>query len=116
MAQLDLHTEEGEGGVTVQLAGELDLSTADRFRDELARVEALEPANVIVDLRGVTFMDSTGLRLLLGAQRSCEEDGRRFAIIRGQQQVQDLFRVAGLDEVFEIVGDPAELGGPPPAA
>jgi anti-anti-sigma factor len=110
MAQLDLHTEEGEGGVTVRLAGELDLSTADNFREVLARAEALEPAALVVDLRGVTFMDSTGLRLLLGAQRTCDEDGRRFALIRGQQQVQDLFRVAGLDEVFEIVDDPAELG------
>jgi anti-anti-sigma factor len=114
MAQLDLHIEEGEGGVTVRLAGEVDLSQAETFRQGLARAEALEPKALFVDLRGVTFMDSTGLRLLLGAMRSCEQAGRRFAIIRGQRQVQDLFRVAGLDVVFEIVDDPAELGGPPP--
>ena len=114
MAQLDLHTEEGEGVVTVRLAGELDLSQADNFREALVRAEALEPPALVVDLRGVSFMDSTGLRLLLGAMRSCEEAGRRFAIVRGQEQVQDLFRVAGLDDVFEIIDDPGELGRRPP--
>jgi anti-sigma B factor antagonist len=109
MAQLDLHTEEADGGVTVRLAGELDLSQGERFREELARAEEREPQALIVDLRGVTFMDSTGLRLLLGAMRSCEEAGRRFTIVRGQQQVQDLFRVAGLEDVFEIIDDPSEI-------
>lgn len=110
MAQLDLHTEEGdEGRVTIQLAGELDLSQGDNFREELARAEALEPSALVVDLRGVTFMDSTGLRVLLGAMRNCEEADRRFTIIRGQQQVQELLRVAGLEDVFEIVDDPAQI-------
>jgi anti-anti-sigma factor len=109
MAQLELHTEKSGGTVTMRLAGEIDLSQASRFHDELERAEALEPEILIVDLRGLTFMDSTGLRMLLGMRRSCEEAGRRLAIIRGQQQVQDLFRVAGLEDAFEILDDPAEL-------
>jgi anti-sigma B factor antagonist len=108
MAQLDLSTEQREGGAVVRLAGELDLSQADNFSEELSRAEASDPPVLVVDLRGVSFMDSTGLRLLLAALRRAEPAGRRLVIVRGQEQVRELFRVARLDDVFELVDDPEE--------
>jgi anti-sigma B factor antagonist len=108
MAQLDLSTEQREGGAVVRLVGELDLSQADHVSEELARAEATEPAVLVIDLRGVSFMDSTGLRLLLAALRRAEPVGRRLVLVRGQEQVRELFRVARLDDVFELVDDPDE--------
>ena len=108
MAQLDLSTEQREGGAVVRLAGELDLAQADNFSQELARAEESEPDVLVVDLRGVTFMDSTGLRLLLAALRRAEPVGRRVVLVRGQEQVRELFRVARLDDVFELVDDPED--------
>lgn len=114
MAQLDLNTEDRDGSVHVRLAGELDLSNADYFHEELTRAEAREPAALVIDLSGVSFMDSTGLRLLLSALRRAQAEGRRLVVVQGQEQVRDLFRIAGLEDVFEVVSDPAEvsLGGP----
>ena len=106
MAELDIKMDEREAAVHVRLAGELDLSVAEPFREELTRAEALEPQVLVVDLRGVTFMDSTGLRLLLGALRRAEQARRRLVIVQGGEQVRDLFRVAGLSDVFEIVESP----------
>jgi anti-anti-sigma factor len=108
MAQLDLSTEERDGGAVVRLAGEVDLSQSESFGRELAKAEENAPHVLVVDLRGVSFMDSTGLRLLLGALRRAEPVGRRLVIVRGQEQVRELFRVAGLDTVFELVDDPDE--------
>ena len=111
MALLDLSTEQRAGGAVVQAAGELDLAQADSFSQELARAEENAPDVLVVDLRGITFMDSTGLRLLLAAMRRAEAAGRRFVVVRGQEQVRDLFRVARLDDVFELVDEPDEAFG-----
>lgn len=112
MAELEISSEPVAGGSSlIRLAGELDLSNADDFREELARAEEDEPPALVVDLRGIKFMDSTGLRLLLGALRRAEQADRRFVIVKGQEQVRDLFRVAGLEDVFELVDDPSEAVG-----
>jgi anti-sigma B factor antagonist len=108
MAQLDLSTEQRQGGAVVRLAGELDLSQADNLSQELERAEEDEPDILVVDLREVSFMDSTGLRLLLAALRRAEPAGRRLVLVRGQEQVRELFRVARLNDVFELVDDPEE--------
>jgi anti-sigma B factor antagonist len=106
MAPLELSTEEREGGAVVRLVGEVDLSQADALSAELERAEQTAPDPLVVDLRGVSFMDSTGLRLLLGALRRAEPAARRLVVVRGQEQVRELFRVAGLEDVFELVDDP----------
>jgi anti-sigma B factor antagonist len=108
MAQLELSTEERDGGAVLRLAGEVDLSQADNVDRELAQAEESAPHVLVVDLREVSFMDSTGLRLLLGALRRAKPAGRRLVIVRGQEQVRELFRVAGLDTVFELVDEPDE--------
>jgi anti-anti-sigma factor len=106
LAELSIDTETRDGAIHIALAGELDLSRADDFLSALTDAEEEEPEVLVVDLRGVTFMDSTGLRLLLGALRRAERENRRFVVVQGQDQVRDLFRVAGLEDVFELVEEP----------
>src|SRR5438552_16231854 len=81
---------------TLALSGELDLVSSpalSRVMDELARSDA---ELIVVDLRPLEFMDSTGLHLLVQAQQHAHETGRRFALIRGSEQVQRLFDLTGV--------------------
>jgi anti-sigma B factor antagonist len=97
-------TEQGDA-VRVALSGELDISSAPRLQDDLARVEADGPATIVLDLSGLAFMDSTGLRLLIGADARAREAGRRLVLIQGNEMVQRVLRVTRLDERLEIVPD-----------
>src|SRR4051794_24989479 len=62
MALLELETHQENGSVRLALSGELDISSAPRVEEELTRIEADPPALLVLDLRGLAFMDSTGLR------------------------------------------------------
>jgi anti-sigma B factor antagonist len=102
---LDVTITEQADTVRVALSGELDISSAPRLQDDLARVEADEPATIVLDLSGLDFMDSTGLRLLIGADSRAREAGRRLILIQGNEMVQRVLRVTRLDERLEIVPD-----------
>jgi anti-sigma B factor antagonist len=75
----------------------------------MAELSASDAELVVVDLRGLQFMDSTGLHLLIQAQQQAHDLGRRFALVRGPDQVQRLFDLTGLTETLTIVGSPDEL-------
>ncbi len=107
MAILDLETESDNGRATVSLRGELDISSAPTLEDALQRIEADSPTVIYVDLRGLEFMDSTGLRTLVSADQRAREAGRRLAIVRGPEAVDRVFNVTRLDERLDLVDDPA---------
>lgn len=84
------------------LKGELDLSVTDAIESDVKGNVA--DANVmVVDLGAVTFVDSTGLRLLIGFKQGAEDRGGKFLLARVSRPAQRLFAVAGLDEWFEYV-------------
>ena len=93
--------------VHVAIAGELDISTAQRLEDDLRRVEAERPAVLVLDLQRLSFMDSTGLRLLIMDDSRAREDGRRLAIVKGNDMVQRVMRLTRLDERLDLVEDPS---------
>ena len=64
---------------------------------------------IIVDLRGLEFMDSTGLHRLVAAQQRMLQAGRRFGLVRGGEQVQRLFDLTGLAELLTMADTPDEL-------
>lgn len=64
---------------------------------------------IVVDLRGVDFMDSTGLHAVLQAAQHAVEAGRRFALVRGSHQVQRLFELTGVTDGMTIVDSPDQL-------
>ena len=105
----DVTIEEQGNAVHVRLRGELDISTASRLEDDLRRVEADGPALLVLDLSTLDFMDSTGLRLLIGADMRAREAGRRLVLIKGNEMVQRVLRLTRLDERLEIVSDPSAL-------
>jgi anti-sigma B factor antagonist len=106
MSSLDLRSEVHDQRAHVVLSGELDIATSPRLEEELASVEAALPGLIVVDLRAVDFIDSTGIRTLLGADSRAREGGRRLAIVRGPKAVDRVFEVTKLDDRLEIVDDP----------
>jgi anti-sigma B factor antagonist len=101
------------GAVRVALRGELDLEHAYTFDEELRRVEAERPPCLVLDLRGLAFLDSCGLARLLAARRRARRERRRLLLVRGTAAVQRLLAITALSEQFEQVADvPEELRAP----
>ena len=94
----------------IALRGELDLAGAATLERELAGV--LESAEALVlDLRGVEFMDSSGLRLIAMAAERARALARRFALVPGPEQVMRVFEITRMRERFDFVDDPQAVTG-----
>jgi anti-sigma B factor antagonist len=111
MTPFNVVAEEMEGGVRLALSGELDISTGMRLDEELKRWEADEPGLMVIDLRRLEFMDSSGLRTLIAADSRARDGGRRLVIVQGPDVVKRVFRVTRLDERLEIVDEPPAAAG-----
>jgi anti-sigma B factor antagonist len=94
--------------VIVALSGELDLLSSPVLGRALECLPA-DADTIVVDLRGLEFMDSTGLHLLIRAQQDAQEAGRRFALVRGGDQVQRLLNLTGVADAVTIVDSADEL-------
>lgn len=107
VASLDLtvgHPEEGRALVT--LGGELDVSTAPTVETTLRQIEEQRVPMMILDLRALTFLDSSGLRLILEADGRARRDDRRLLVVAGPPEVQRVFRVTLTDSRLEFIQDP----------
>jgi anti-anti-sigma factor len=100
-----LKIEAVELGATlrVRLSGEFDLVAYKEVDELLANEQMNGRHDVIVDLRGLSFIDSSGIRALLQANMRAEEVGGRLRLIPGPDNVRRVFELAGLDEKFEFV-------------
>ena len=110
MTILDFETREGPDTTKISLRGELDLSTTFKVERELQRVEGATPDLLVLDLSGLTFLDSTGLRLIVGADQRARRADRRLAIVKGPAAVHRVFSITKLDERLEMVDDGDGLG------
>jgi stage II sporulation protein AA (anti-sigma F factor antagonist) len=95
----------------VVVSGELDVASGPTLEQELAKADASDAQLVILDLRDLEFIDSTGLSILIKAHQQAEASGRRFAVVRGRSQVQRLLGLTGLEERLTLVDSPEELLG-----
>jgi anti-anti-sigma factor len=106
-------TEEGTGVLRIALTGELDVSTASDVEERLIELEGGQlPAQLILDLRGLRFIDSTGLSLLINADRRSRKAGRRVTIVSGTGPPRRILETTGLKGRLDIVEDvPAPSSG-----
>jgi anti-sigma B factor antagonist len=105
--QVDVRHERDR--VVVGLHGELDLAAAPLLQTELESPGLDDAETVVLDLRELRFVDSTGLRMILAAHERSQQRGQAFALSRGSTQVQRLLSIAGLDEHLRIIESPDEL-------
>ncbi len=99
----------------VSLHGELDVQYQSQVTAALQSALNRRPSVLVADLRGLTFMDSTGVHALIQAERRCRRQGVRFVVIRGSIAVDRVLSVLGLDRMFEIVASPEQLRSLAPA-
>ena len=109
MTILEVETRKGEGLAHVVLRGELDLSTVDKVEKALATLHEGDDEVLVLDLSGLTFLDSTGLRLMVTADQRAQKEGRRLVIVKGPDTVQRVFSITKLDETLEMVDDVSQV-------
>jgi anti-anti-sigma factor len=103
----DLEVTRNASSARIAPAGELDIATAPELERAIAEVTGDSARlDLVVDLRGLTFMDSTGLRTLVQTNAQAAQDGFTLSIVRGPSQIDRLFAVSGLDDVLPLVDAP----------
>jgi anti-sigma B factor antagonist len=100
--ELEISTERAGTLCTMRLTGEVDVYTAPRLKEAL--VEQIEGgcADILVDLDGVGFIDSSGLGVLVGGMRRAKEHSGAIRLVCTRENVLKIFRITGLDKVFSI--------------
>ncbi len=98
--RLSIRRADDSEGVVLALGGELDLETTPELDFQLRELARANPGRLLIDLGALDFMDSTGLGLIVNAQRAAELNGHRLTLRRGQHQVQRLFELTGVLERF----------------
>ena len=95
--------------VVVRLDGELDLASAPLLESEIERPEVGAAARVVLDLRELQFVDSTGLRAIFTAHARSREREQEFAVTRGPEQVQRLLSITRLGDHLRILDSPEQM-------
>ena len=100
----DVRWEPRDGGVVAIATGEIDLWSAPEVRAALA---PHAEGGVVLDLRGVTFMDSSGLGLIVEQQQRARKHGFRFAVsLVRSSDVHRILELSGLTKTIELTDDP----------
>jgi anti-sigma B factor antagonist len=107
MADLTWETaEDGNEALHVTLTGELDISNVERFEQVLMELEQPRPELIVLDLRGVRFIDSTGLSLLLNADARARRQSRHVTIVSGSGAARRIMRTVALDQILDVTTEP----------
>ena len=99
---LHIDIAQRDGATVLSVLGEVDLATAPILDEQISAVEAGDASTIVVDLDRVSFMDSSGLQVLL-AHVFSDQNGSRIRITRGSPQVVRLFTVSGMLEQLPFV-------------
>jgi anti-sigma B factor antagonist len=113
VSRLQLSTSVAAGAAVIVLEGELDLAGANVLEQELASPEVEAAPALVLDMQGVSFMDSSGLRVIAVTLQDSQDRRRRFALIPGAAQVMRVFDITRMRERLEFVSDPGEVTGGP---
>ncbi|HEX5926320.1 MAG TPA: STAS domain-containing protein [Baekduia sp.] len=108
--QFDVSVEHSGTTAIVRLAGELDLATAPELTEVLHGLES-SCERVILDLSGLEFIDSTGLRLAVAEHGRASADGFEFVIAGAAGAVLKILRLTGLDVTLPLAPDVASVLG-----
>jgi anti-anti-sigma factor len=97
-----VRTRPENGVMTVALSGELDLAGVEKLQESIDHARALGD-RLVVDLRELEFIDSSGLRVLVGLHNAAETHGFEYSILPGPPVVQRAFALCGLDRTLHFV-------------
>ena len=116
---LNVHSET-PGFTVIEVSGEIDVYTAPKLREKLISLVEAGSYQLIVDMEGVEFLDSTGLGVLVGGLKRVRAHDGWIDLVCTQGRILRIFRITGLSRVFNIYESVAEAvaahADPPPAA
>jgi anti-sigma B factor antagonist len=107
--QLRVGVRSNDDRAVVHLDGELDLASAPLLEREIGSPEVRAAKRLVIDLRGLRFVDSTGLRTIFGAHARARERGQKFAVTRGSEQVQRVLAITRLGEHLPVIDSPEQM-------
>lgn len=106
-----LHTVQSQR-VFVALSGDLDLTTSPPLREALDRlIERYPDRDLVLDLTEVSFIDSSGLGVLLGRYRRLNPRGRELSLVGVKPSIRSVLAVAGLPQIMPVLSASASAGG-----
>lgn len=100
--ELSISTNPTPECYTVIVAGEIDISNTDKLRDSINLALEQPTEEVQLDFAGVSYIDSTGIGVLVGAAHRAEERSRRFAVVNAQPNVMRVVQLLGVDKEIDI--------------
>lgn len=108
---LSLVTRDGNGRAIVAVTGEIDVYTAPKLRDTITDLVADGAYDLVIDMAGVEFLDSTGLGVLVGGLKKVRAHDGSLQLICNQERLLKIFRITGLAKVFTIHASADALAG-----
>lgn len=99
--RLTIEHRTDEGSVTLSVHGEIDLASAPLLEQDLEDVERSSPRRIVLDLAALDFIDSTGIHLLIKAQRRADSNGHGLILTNIPPHARRLFRITGIDAQLE---------------
>ena len=112
MVDLGLEVSERDGWAVVAVAGEVDVATAPRLREQLIELVNNGRHHIVVDLSEVEFLDSTGLGVLVGALKRVRTNNGELALVCSEPRILKVFEITGLTKVFPMHRNLADLAAP----
>jgi anti-sigma B factor antagonist len=100
--ELGLDVSKAGDYAVVDVKGEIDVYTAPKLREKLIELVSEGSHNVVVNLEGVDFLDSTGLGVLVGALKRVKAHDGTLALVCTQDKILKIFKITGLTKVFPI--------------
>jgi anti-sigma B factor antagonist len=101
---VEVETERREGGLRVALSGDLDVASAAQVEERLVALdEPGAPCDLVIDLSGLSFIDSTGLSLLINTDSRVRRAGRHVTIVSGKGAPRRLLQTTGLVKRLDVV-------------
>lgn len=104
--RLDVH--EQDGWSVLEVAGEIDVATAPRLREQLISLVNDQRYRIVVDLEAVDFIDSTGLGVLIGALKRVRTHDGELVLVVTEPRILKVFEITGLLNVFLVRSDVAD--------
>jgi anti-sigma B factor antagonist len=108
-SHFEVEQRDERGATLLTVSGELDLAASPTLEDRLDQIFAATVSQLIIDLRQLEFIDSTGLSVLVKAHQRAEDAGCRFGLVNGGSQVRRLLSLTGIAERLTVVDAPEEL-------
>ncbi len=108
MEGIDITVRSNGTPTTIAVRGEVDMVTAPALNEQLTDVLGAERGDVLVDLNDTSFLDSTGLHVLLNAQRRLVRQGHQLYVVCGNGPVRRVIELARLDETLGLISSARE--------